>query len=619
MSEVPLRRFILGGLFILPFVPLFVSGSFFFPFITTKAFVWRAAVELVFGAWVILAAIAPEYRPKKGVLLYALLAFLLIVGVADFTGVAPIKSFWSNFERMEGYVLMLHLGALFLVMSSVFGSKEWKWWWNTSLVASAFMVVYCFFQLMGAVEIHQGGVRVDGTIGNAAYLALYMLFHIFVASYYFLKSRKGLRYTYGLLILAELFVLYKTATRGAILGLIGAAGIVAILNLFNKENKKAKKISGYILGGLAVVVIGFWMVRGTSFVAKSEVLSRFSNLSLSEWKSEGRSFIWPMALKGIKDKPLLGWGQDNFNYVFSKYYSPEMYGLEPWFDRAHNVFLDWGIAAGILGLLAYLSFYIFALWGIWKKGAFDFTEKTLLTGLVAAYFFNNLFIFDNLISYTLFFALLAYIHSRTGVVWGKNWKPMSEKSSLVLAAPVSILIILILYFVVAKPVIGNTDLIFALEANNGNQMTTAMSYFEKAYNSSRLGQPEEVEWISSTADRLLLDNTISQETRMAYYQFAQNAIENTTANSVPDDPRAELVAGGFYLSLGQADDALKHFQKAQSLMPEKQQIYYSLGQAYYLKKDYPDALAAFKKAYDLDTSNEQAKEIYTEAQKQIPH
>jgi hypothetical protein len=51
-----------------------------------------------------------------------------------------------------------------------------------------------------------------------------------------------------------------------------------------------------------------------------------------------------MALKGIAERPVLGWGQENFNYVFNKYYNPQMFGQEEWFDRTHNVVLDWLIA-----------------------------------------------------------------------------------------------------------------------------------------------------------------------------------------------------------------------------------------------------------------------------------
>src|SRR3989344_5218185 len=116
-----LKWIIFAGLFIVPFIPFLVYSSFFFPFITSKAFTWRIIIEIVFAAWILLALLDANYRPKKSVILYAVF------------GVAPVKSFWSNFERMEGYITLLHLGMFFLVISSVFKEVDWKRWWNVSL------------------------------------------------------------------------------------------------------------------------------------------------------------------------------------------------------------------------------------------------------------------------------------------------------------------------------------------------------------------------------------------------------------------------------------------------------------------------------------------------------
>ena len=90
----------------------------------------------------------------------------MVIGLANLFGVAPIKSFWSNYERMEGYITILHLGAFFLVIGSVFREGDLRKWFNTTLLASFIMVIYGFFQMAGVLEIHQGGTRVDGTLGN---------------------------------------------------------------------------------------------------------------------------------------------------------------------------------------------------------------------------------------------------------------------------------------------------------------------------------------------------------------------------------------------------------------------------------------------------------------------
>ncbi len=602
MIKKYLKWVVFGGLFLIPFVPFLVDSSLFFPFITTKAFAWRTIVEIIFGAWVILALFEPEYRPKKSIILYSLLSFMLIIGVADIFGVAPLKSFWSNYERMEGYITILHLGAFFIVISSVFKDKEWKAWWNTSLAASFLMVLYCFMQLAGVFEIHQGGVRVDGALGNAAYLAVYLLFHIFFALILYMRENRGsfMKWIYGILVFLQAVILYYTATRGAILGLLGGLLIVGILNFRNAEQKGVQKISRIGITLFVVLTVVFLLARNTDFVKNSAVLSRFSEISTSQIKTEGRSFIWPMAVKGVMEKPILGWGQDNFNYVFNEHYDPAMYRLEPWFDRAHNIFLDWAIAGGILGLLAYLFLYVALLVSIWKHDKdFSYLDRSIITGLISAYFFHNLFVFDHLISYILFISILAYVHSRTGTQ-NEVIKVIDNKKIIAFVSPVAVIgLIFVLYTVNLKPYIGNQSLIKALQAVQGNteSQQKTLGFFKTAYNNSRLGRPEVVEWLVTNAQPILSSN-ISTSDKNDYFTFSKEAI-NKQLEELPTDARYQIFAGTFFSKTGFPDEALKHLNIAKTLIPGKQAVYIELGSAYLNKGDATSALQSFKQAYEL--------------------
>ena len=614
MNKQILRGIIFLGLFLVPFVPFLVFSSFFFPFITTKAFVWRIIVEIVFFAWVLLALIDIDYRPKKSIVSYAVIAFLVIIGLADMFGIAPVKSFWSNFERMEGFITLLHLGMFFIVISSVFKEVDWKRWWNTSLVASFCMVLYCLLQIIGLKTINQGGVRVDGTLGNAIYLAVYMLFHIFITMLFLYRQWKSviLRWVYGLLIFAQVFVLYYTATRGAILGLLGGLLVVALLNIRNKEDKFARKGSIAILIGLIVLIGGFFLLRDTNFVLSSPVLSRFSSLpslNTEEIKRQGRYFVWPMAFEGFKDRPILGWGQENFDYIFQQYYSPEMYTLEPWFDRAHNIFLDWAVAGGLLGLVSYLALYFAFLFSIWKLSTgLSYSEKSILTGLVAAYFFHNFFVFDHLISYILFFSVLAYIHFRnTGEpFWQKSF---SEIRVRMIALPVvSVLLLLSLYFVNVKPIMANVFLIEALKSlQTPGGIVTASQYLQKAYHASRLGRLEVVEQATANSYGILASD-ISMEEKNIFFNFTKEAVLGQPDSS--DNARYQLMTGSFLSTVGLLDEALLHLESAKKLIPGKQQVYFEIGAARINNNEPLKALEAFREAYELEPGYLEAKVIY---------
>ena len=618
MNKDYLKWTIYSWLFIVPLIPFLVAGNFFFPFITTKAFVWRVIIEIIFSAWILLALLSEEYRPKKSVILYSIAAFLVVIGLADLFGAAPLKSFWSNFERMEGYVTLLHLSMFFVVVSSVFREVDWKRWWNTSLVASFLMVLYCVFQLIGINEIHQGGVRLDGTLGNAIYLAVYMLFHIFIATLLMWREwhKVSLRWVYGILILLQTTILYYTATRGAILGLLGGLFIMALLNVFNLDQKEklVRKLSIGVLAFLVILVGVFFVARNTNFVTSSPVLSRFSSLNFNEIKTQGRYFVWPMAIEGVKEHPILGWGQENFNYIFNEHYTPEMYKLEPWFDRAHNIFLDWLVVGGILGLVAYLSLYATLLYVIWKKDTgFSHAEKSILTGLIAAYFFHNVFVFDHLISYILFFSLLSYVNFRIPAHKSKEKQRASDLDKVfpLAAGLVSIALIFTLYFVNIKPYQTNVNLIKALIATQSGATgeNSPLSFYKKAYASSALGRSEVVEQISSNTPTILSNKSMSLEEKNEFFNFARDAVLGQ-AEDYSDDARYQLIAGAFLSSTGFAEQALVYLIRARDLMPGKQHIYLEMANAYLNNGNQQEAINTLRHVSEISPDHKAQMDEY---------
>ncbi|KKT37084.1 MAG: hypothetical protein UW25_C0002G0030 [Candidatus Nomurabacteria bacterium GW2011_GWB1_44_12] len=137
---------VLTGFILVPFIPFVIlSQTTFFPFIVGKNFAFRIVVEIMFSAWVVLAFIDPAYRPKKSWLLGAFVAFISILTISAIFGENPAKSFWSNFERMEGLVTYFHLFAYFIVASTVLTVRDlWRPYLNFHLGAGVIMAVTAF-------------------------------------------------------------------------------------------------------------------------------------------------------------------------------------------------------------------------------------------------------------------------------------------------------------------------------------------------------------------------------------------------------------------------------------------------------------------------------------------
>jgi O-antigen ligase/Flp pilus assembly protein TadD len=614
-----LQRFILGGLFLILFLPLYVSNVLFFPFITGKGFAFRILVEILLGAWIILALRDASYRPKKSLILSAAAMFLGVMAVADALSENPFKSFWSNYERMEGFVTLAHLFAYFLIAGSVLTARNlWERFWQTSLGVNVILVGYGMLQLLGKLDIHQGSSRIDATFGNATYFAVYLLFHTFIAAFLAVRHRGALwaRWAYGAIIIVNLFALYHTATRGAILGLLGGVFITAILiAIFEKENLRLKKYTIVVLVITLLVPASLFLLRNNEWVNQSLVLSRFTSISLHEKTTESRFMVWNMAWQGFRERPIFGWGQESFNFVFNKYYDPKMYDQEPWFDRAHNVFFDWLIAGGILGLLAYLSLFGAILYYVWRRNdsSFSVAEKSILTGLLAGYFFNNLFVFDNLISYILFFSLLAYVHGANAVpgLWFKKQEGVgiSSYAQTIIQPAVLVATIFVLYAVNYQPLAANLNLISALQRQSS--LSVNLDYFKKAIARNSFGTPEAREQLAIAASNILATSA-SQDIKSSFISTAVQELENQIKR-VPQDARYQLFTGSLLNQIGNYDQAIVFLKNAQALTPQKQQVYFEMANSYLNKGDYRNAVDVTKTAYELDPDYDNARMVYAMA------
>lgn len=619
-----LRWSVIGGLYLIPFIPLIVADQSYFPFITGKNFAFRSLIEILFALWIILVLRDKTYRPKFSSISWAVVALLVVSTLATIFSVNPYRSFWSNYERMGGLISLLHVGAYFVVLISFLRSKlDWLRLALVNLGANWIIIVYGLLQLAGKLEIHQGGVRLDATLGNAAYLAVYLLLNIFVVAYLAFNSREVLwRILFIITGIFDFILLYYTATRGALLGLV--AGVLFSLSLFVFLAKG--KLRNFSLGLLIILfALGgvFWLAKDSNFVTSSPVLSRFANISVTEVTTQSRFLIWRMSLQGFKENPVLGWGPENYSQVFAKYYNPLMWRQEPWFDRSHNIFLDWLIDAGLLGLLAYLSLFATAFYSIWKFRSKLSHGAYVLAGLLVAYLFQNIFVFDNLISFILFFSLLAYLNNLDGGDEGgintdvkqlKNYKQIKKQdtndSALIPVISVVIVIILFggLYYFNYQPYVVSRDLIKAIHPQLLNP-EQSLEMFTSIFERKTFGSGEAREQLINKSYGILSNPQVSNETKVAFAKLVDEQAEQHLL-LYKEDARSNLLLGSFYSVTNRPVQGFALLKQASALSPNKQQILIELASAYVRSEDAPMAMATAKQAYELAPEYPEARKIY---------
>lgn len=610
-----LAAVVFGGLFLVPFLPLYVENSYFFPFITGKNFAFRIIIEIVFASWILLALADVKYRPRFSWISATFAGLLVVMAITSITAQDPHTSFWSNFERMDGYVTLVHIFMLMLVMGSVMQTdKLWSYFFHTSIAVAFLVAVYGLGQQAGIFE--GGRARVDSKLGNAAYMAVYMLFHIFFIYLLMIRSKVTLhRVLYAFTGIVLAYTLLQTGTRGTFLGLVGGSVVaVGYIALFASRYPHLRR---YAIGGMAVLVVlgaGFFAVRESSIIPQSSPLARIANINI-EKDLTVRTKIWSMAYEGVKERPILGWGLGNFNFVFNKYYRADIWNQEQWFDRVHNIFLDWLIAGGIVGFLAYFSimaaviYYLFIVPVILKRETiFSVPEQAVLLGLLAAYLIHNIVVFDNIISYIFYAVLLAVIHARVAKSIPRVERfTMSDTMLMQFAMPIVIILVgFTVYFVNVPSMLAAGDIIDAMTSQT---VRGRLEEFHSAISRGSFADQEIIEQLAQQAMEVARNQNVPQEERQMIIKRAE--LELLRINDAkPDDARLHNFLASLYRSMGAIPQAREQAAIAASLSPHKPALIMEQALVELQAEDVGAARTLLEKAFTLEEQNLMARILY---------
>lgn len=417
MSEKIYLRVLRGGVYASFITLFFVFGNLLFPYITSKQIPFNLLVEFLAVVWVAFLVKFPAWRPfgrhrplGRDWLTLGLLAFFAVLVVSSFTGVDFNLSFWGDVERMLGVFHLLHFLVLYLIIITVF--RSWPEWRNLLMAAVAAAVVESFFALPQAAS----GQTAFGTLGNTSYVSGQMIFGIYFALILFFRQKNWVLRSAYVLGIIVMFVAFKNAgTRGAYIGL--AASILLFLFLLAVYNKNLKIRYGSIAAA-ALLVLGIGLIMASpdsGWVKDNRLFSRIAQINAQANTFQTRLISWKSGFKDLPNHFLLGTGYGNFAVSFDKYFDPKFYDYsrgETYFDHAHNNLVDILSTTGLLGLLSYLSIFaaiVYYLVRLFRRKQLGLVEFGLLGGLLAAYFIQNIVLFDSFVTYLYLMILFGFI------------------------------------------------------------------------------------------------------------------------------------------------------------------------------------------------------------------
>jgi O-antigen ligase len=210
------------------------------------------------------------------------------------------------------------------------------------------------------------------------------------------------------------FWMYQSQTRSTVVGFAGSLLLLCGLYLWTGASRKLKLLcAGLILFAL-LMPAAILLNRHSSWVQSHPTLLRFTSITLADAAAGNRVLVWKAGARAILDRPLFGWGLENFKNALDFHFPGEVYrwltGNELWFDRAHDLLVDVGVTTGLIGLATYLGLYgliitfLVRLW-LQKKSP---ANSIMIVALLLAYLFQGLFNFDTINADIIRYLVLAY-------------------------------------------------------------------------------------------------------------------------------------------------------------------------------------------------------------------
>lgn len=418
-------------------IPWITFGKWVFPHATSKSFLFYGVMSTLVALWVYLLCTDVRYRYMKRELLMVapLVLYVVWMTVAGVAAKNPGFAFWGTLMRGTGLITLYTTTLYALVISSlakrydayVYKLLGWVLGGGAIVALSVWVGDEGLNMAIDVLRKGSGG----GVTGNSTLAAAYLLFIVGFTALLITSTqirKKTWLWILGVgIISSPLFInIYGAlvgkgvfgSARAGFLGICIAA-IVATLVYWSLSHKKTFRILG--IGGIVTGVIVFAVVWSQFMTPGTSIHQKFV-----EGASGTRFAFWHIAQQAMNERPLVGYGPENFSIAQARYFDPEFLSKDLAFeastDHPHNVYYDNGVAAGYPGIIFYFLLIGSFIFVTYRNKGLPPIQRGILIGTVVGYVIQNLVSLDGFIN---IFILAIY----AGVVYGLS----TQKTSTLMA------------------------------------------------------------------------------------------------------------------------------------------------------------------------------------------
>jgi len=388
------------------FAPLIVSSLFLFSFNTPRLF-WIFVTVLLLCVGVFFCTRDNLFAIRR--VDVWLMTFLCIIWLSLLVAPEVSQGMWSGAARNTGTIFFTVAFLWYLLMRLVTWTDEERGRLIvTATIVAAVCAVWALIEFVSAASTSLVNVgRTNGPAGNAMILGNYLVLCVPLALYAIAArvqlhlSRISQWIVYGSLVVIVCGII-ATLTRGAYVALAAAvvwygAGrlISAYLNGSGPHRKRAITVVSIFIALLIGGVVLYSRPEFRSLLPPRLVITTDSFQTLRT-----RFLNWNIAVRAIAERPLLGWGWENYRTPANKYFDPSIntYSVyETRIDKPHNTFLEVLVTTGIVGFVAFCGFLIALLYLVrrsWRDGHMSSAGAIALSSFFVAYFVQAFFAFE---------------------------------------------------------------------------------------------------------------------------------------------------------------------------------------------------------------------------------
>lgn len=294
---------------------------------------------------------------------------------------------WKFFaERILMYVFAFWAAKELLVDRARINILVWVLFVSASVVA-----LDCLWQFFTGKDFFFGhpivykGKALTGPLGRHNYLSGYLEMVVPFVAILTLAKRKITKALLWLAISGLLFFsLIYSFQRGVLLSVMLSIFLVILL-----LKKRLLFIAPVLVLLVMVALPQDFKQRFTDYInfSGSSVVENVDgnedkNIFKAGW-STGRVYMWKVAYKMFRQRPILGHGLDAYNRYYNSGIDPKM----PC-SYAHNTYFQLAAEAGLLGLISFVALLCLYFWKIIKKiiREKEYNQRVLLCAFVASNF-----------------------------------------------------------------------------------------------------------------------------------------------------------------------------------------------------------------------------------------